>query len=161
MSSEYSAQPAASADRIIDRLRSAHARLRRELLADFLHEQLAYAMGVEKGEVDRREALMSLGLDSLKAVETKMFLEDELGLSLEASLLFDHPTIDALTAALLNALGLDEPAPAPAASPTPRKDAGVAASAESIDELSTEEVAALLSAELAGLGLMDAEPGDV
>ena len=160
MSSQHSSSAAASADRTIDRLKSAHPRLRRELLADFLHEQLAYAMGIEKGQIDRRDALMNLGMDSLKAVEAKMFLEDELGLSLESSLLFDHPTIDALTVALLAALGLDAPAAGQPQVATSAPAATSTGSGAAVNTLTTDEVVALLSAELASLGLVGGERTD-
>jgi acyl carrier protein len=152
MSSE---QP--SADRMIDRLRSAPARHRRELLADFLHEQLAYALGVEKGDVDRDDGLMNLGMDSLKAVEAKLYLEDELGIELESALLFDHPTIDALTSFLLGALAVDAPAEVSVTSPAVRQATGALTgeAADVLDDLSADDIARLLSAELASIPRVD------
>ena len=44
---------------------------------------------------------MDLGVNSMKAVELKLVFERELGLSLSSSLLFDCPTIESLTAFLL------------------------------------------------------------
>jgi myxalamid-type polyketide synthase MxaB len=133
--------------RTLDRLRSTPPRLRRELLAEFLQEQFAYALGVEKAQVDRRDPLMEAGMDSLRAIEAKLYLEDELGIELESSLLFDHPTIEALTDFLLEALDL-EGAPLPASA-----KAGVTAPATTIDGpidgLSGAELADVLAAELA------------
>ena len=155
MSSEQN--PAAAANRMIDRLRCARARGRRELLADFLQEQLAYALGVEKGHVDRDDGLMNLGMDSLKAVEAKLFLEDELGIELGSALLFDHPTIDALASFLLGALALDSPPEVSvtdtAERPATRGTMGEAADA--LDDLSADDVARLLSAELASISRVD------
>jgi acyl carrier protein len=148
MSSEQ--LPAAASDRMIDRLRSAPARRRRELLADFLQEQLAYALGVEKGDVDRDDGLMNLGMDSLKAVEAKLYLEDELDIELESALLFDHPTIDALTSFLLGALALDAPPEGAGTTGGTTTEA-----AEVLDDLSADDIARLLAAELASIPRID------
>jgi acyl carrier protein len=152
-----SEQPAASSDRIIDRLRNAPARHRRELLADFLQEQLAYALGVEKAHVDRDDALMQLGMDSLKAVEAKLYLEDELGIELESALLFDHPTIEALTGFLLEALAFEaRPAVSVTDIPVPPATSGtMSGSADTLDDLSADDIARLLSAELASIPPLD------
>jgi acyl carrier protein len=156
MSSEHSA----AFDRVVDRLRSAPASRRRDLLADFLQEQLAYAIGVEPALVGPQDPMMDLGVDSLKAVELKMYLEDELGIELGSSLMFDYPTIEALTGFLLQTLELDFGATAPQAAtatvrmPSTRRpadaDAGVA-------NLSPDEVVALLAAELASIDRVDGE----
>lgn len=155
MSSE---QPSgAPSERTIDRLRRAPARHRAELLGDFLHEQLAYALGVEKGDVDRDDGLMNLGMDSLKAVEAKLYLEDELGIELESALLFDHPTIDALTTFLLGLLGLNAPPDPSVTTPTgpPATGGTTAAAADVLDDLSADDLARLLSAELSSISLVD------
>jgi acyl carrier protein len=148
MSSEQ--PPAAASDRMIDRLRSAPARRRRELLADFLQEQLAYALGVEKRDVDRDDGLMNLGMDSLKAVEAKLYLEDELDIELESALLFDHPTIDALTSFLLGVLALDAPPEGAGTTGGTTTEA-----AEVLDDLSADDIARLLAAELASIPRVD------
>jgi acyl carrier protein len=148
---------AAPSDRMIDRLRCAPARLRRELLADFLHEQLAYALGVEKGEVDRDDGLMDIGMDSLKAVEAKLYLEDELGIELESALLFDHPTIDALTGFLLGVLALDAPPEVSAVNTAMPSTTGATTSeaVDALDELAADDIARLLAAELASIPRVD------
>ena len=145
--------PAATPDRMLDRLRSAPARSRRELLASFLQEQLAYALGVETGEVDRDDGLMNLGMDSLKAVEAKLYLEDELGIELESALLFDHPTIDALTSFLLGALALDAPPDASAPDKAAQTASGALThdAADALDHLSADDIARLLSTELSSI----------
>jgi len=47
---------------------------------------------------------MDLGVNSMKAVELKMEFERELELSLSSSVLFDCPTVESLTAFLLEQL---------------------------------------------------------
>jgi acyl carrier protein len=162
MSSEQTAATAASSGRMIDRLRNAPASRRRELLSDFLQEQLAYALGVEQADINRDDALMSLGMDSLKAVEAKLYLEDELGIELESALLFDHPTIDALTGFLLGSLGFDAQ-PAAAATDTtvpPVPGVTAAGSGDALDNLSGDDIARLLAAELASIPAVDSGRAD-
>jgi hypothetical protein len=52
--------------------------------------------------------LGELGLDSLLAVELRNTLATALGRALPATLLFDHPTIDALTDHLLGELSTSD-----------------------------------------------------
>ncbi len=74
--------------------------------------------------IEDDEALEELGLDSLRAVELRNSLGRKLGSVLSATLLFDYPTLGALTAHLahdLLGLGVDSDEPAapqaPAAAP--------------------------------------------
>src|SRR5690606_27911913 len=57
-----------------------------------------------------RERLLDLGFDSLMALELRSKLSSGLGLSksLPASLIFDHPTIEAIAAYLLTLLQKDK-----------------------------------------------------
>ena len=60
--------------------------------------------------------LKEIGLDSLMAVELRNALTRSLGQPLPATLLFDHPTLDALAAHLAQRLDLDaEVSPSPVA----------------------------------------------
>jgi acyl carrier protein len=56
-------------------------------------------------EVPCDEPLFDLGLDSMTAVELKVALESRLGLVLPSTLLFDHPTVDAITMYLAQDVG--------------------------------------------------------
>jgi len=58
--------------------------------------------------VDPEEPLMAAGLDSLGTVELKNALEGICGASLPSTLVFDHPTVSALSAYLSNQLALSE-----------------------------------------------------
>lgn len=51
-------------------------------------------------EVASNAPLMSVGLDSLGATELTSAIGDELGTSVAAILLFDHPTVDAVASHL-------------------------------------------------------------
>jgi myxalamid-type polyketide synthase MxaB len=150
-----------SGGRTLDRLRSTPPRQRRELLAEFLQEQFAYALGVEKAQVDRRDPLMDAGMDSLRAIEAKLYLEDELGIELESTLLFDHPTIEALAGFLLETLdlgGTPSPASGNTAVTAPATTPATAIEGP-IDGLSGAELADMLAAELALISRETGEKG--
>ncbi|MBI2893618.1 MAG: SDR family NAD(P)-dependent oxidoreductase [Deltaproteobacteria bacterium] len=73
----------------------------------WLIERVAERLEVEPGRIDPRTPFASLGLASRDAVSLSGELEDWLGLTLPATLLWEHPSIDALAAHL----GLAEAAP--------------------------------------------------
>jgi aryl carrier-like protein len=72
------------------------------LLIAYLREQAARILGLSPSQyIDERQPLLSLGLDSLMAVEFRNRLAASLEKPLSATLLFDHPTLAALSAFLL------------------------------------------------------------
>lgn len=84
---------------------------RPRLLRRFVQEQLAKVMGMgDADQIDPGEPLFNLGLDSLMALELMVLLETNLGITLTESLVFEHPTIDDLTAYFLSLLFPPEPA---------------------------------------------------
>jgi acyl transferase domain-containing protein len=119
-----------------------------KVVGGFVRERALKALGLDPARaVDPRTPLGELGLDSLLAVELRNTLAKALGAPLPATLLFDHPTIDALTAHLLDLLG--SPAAAPAGAPPPPAPAGAAAPPGLVgatEELSDEEVERRLAA---------------
>ncbi len=122
---------------ILDELNSAAPGDREELLLRFLVEQLAGVLGwasTEQVETDR--PFGDLGVDSLLAVDMRNRLESTFGVPLPATLLFDHPNLQALAHHLTSAITFDT-------SVTDEGDAGPAAD-EAVDdllELSEEELA--------------------
>jgi len=117
---------------------------RRPLLAAFLRERTLKVLGLDPARsIDPRTPLGDMGLDSLLAVELRNTIGSGIGRTLPATLLFDHPTLDALTDHLFAELG-----GAPAAAEVPRA-AEVAPRpnlVESIEDLSDEEVERQLAA---------------
>ncbi len=72
--------------------------LRRKLLTQHLTALTARALGLPRGQtIAVGQPLSELGLDSLLAIELRNTIGSSLGQSLPATLLFDYPTIEALT----------------------------------------------------------------
>jgi NADPH:quinone reductase-like Zn-dependent oxidoreductase len=123
-----------------DRLAAANPARRGELLLEFVGEQAARVLAAPGARsIDPRQPLGELGLDSLMAVELRNRLGAGLGLerSLPATLVFDHPTLDALASYVSRLVAPPDQAlqPAPA-----RPDA-----LGSIDELTDDQVEALFA----------------
>ena len=60
----------------------------------------ACARALLNTEVAANAPLMSAGLDSIAAVEFTNAVSDEVGMSLAATVLFDHPTLDSIASYL-------------------------------------------------------------
>jgi acyl transferase domain-containing protein len=83
-----------------ERLRALPVEEQRELLMREVHAQVVRVIGLGVGQsVDPRQPLSDLGVDSLMAVELRNRLGTLIGAQkpLPATLVFDHPTISALT----------------------------------------------------------------
>jgi NAD(P)-dependent dehydrogenase (short-subunit alcohol dehydrogenase family)/acyl carrier protein len=66
-------------------------------LLDYLRSQVAATLGMASPEqLEPRQRLFDIGMDSLMAVELKNRLESGLGMSLRSTLVFDYPTLEAL-----------------------------------------------------------------
>jgi NAD(P)-dependent dehydrogenase (short-subunit alcohol dehydrogenase family) len=133
------AAPVAS---LAEQLRGATAARREELLLGFVADQVARVVGApDRDAIDPRTPLNTIGLDSLMAVELRNRLGSGLGLArgLPATLVFEHPTVEALTAYLAREVAPDAaPSAAPAAA-APADAVGV------IDELSDDEIEKLFA----------------
>lgn len=137
-------QSAGPGDDLRTQLASAPASRRRPLVAAFVRERALRALGVDPAKpVDPRTPLGDMGLDSLLAVELRNTLGHALGQALPATLLFDYPTIDALTDHLLDSV-LREPSQSSAESDLPAA-APAASMVDAIEDLSDDEVERLLA----------------
>jgi pimaricinolide synthase PimS1 len=112
---------------------------RRSVLLQLVRGDLAQVLGhgsTRAVPVDR--GMLQLGLDSLGAVELRNRLSTATGLRLPATVVFDHPTAQALADHLADTL-------APAEAPVPAED-----TAESLDSVSDDELFRLIDEELDG-----------
>src|SRR5206468_2587071 len=69
---------------------------RRDILEEYVREQLARVIGLAPAQVERRQPFNTLGVDSLIALEFRNRLEMGLGLSLSATLAWNYPTVAVL-----------------------------------------------------------------
>jgi acyl transferase domain-containing protein/NADPH:quinone reductase-like Zn-dependent oxidoreductase len=130
-----------------ERLRELPAALRRQALIMQLTERVRLLLGHDNtAPVDPRVPLKEIGLDSLMAVELRNVLVRSGGAPLPTTLLFDYPTLDALSSCLGRIWGLDDGG-APAVKPAVERMAP--RDARDIADLSEEDAEALLNAELA------------
>ncbi|MCA1217799.1 SDR family NAD(P)-dependent oxidoreductase [Streptomyces sp. 8L] len=98
-------RPAAGATSIVDRVAGLPLAEAEHLLLEFVRDQVALVLGHASSQhVPSGEAFRDLGFDSLTAVELRNRLKTITGLTLPATLVFDHPTPRALAALLVTHL---------------------------------------------------------
>ncbi|MCC7383298.1 MAG: SDR family NAD(P)-dependent oxidoreductase [Deltaproteobacteria bacterium] len=137
--------PAAKVARgtLLEKIRSAPVRDRRRVLYLALAERVRSVLQMPPdGAIDAGRGFFEIGMDSLSAIELREGLLVALDLppkALPATAVFDHPSLDALSAHLLAATGLAEAAPQAAPEEAP---------AEDLERLSEDELVALLKAEI-------------
>jgi hypothetical protein len=133
---------------IIERLRSLPSAQRKHAMISHLTTAIQ-ALGIEtKTPIELRVPLKEYGLDSPMAVELRNNLARSAGQALPATLLFDYPTLDALSAYLAQVWKLEDET----GGPSQAEHADTSASL--IADLSEEDAEALLLKEL---DLHDAE----
>jgi hypothetical protein len=121
-----------------DELRQLSPARRADTLLRFIADHVARVVGAPDGEsIDPTQPLNEIGLDSLMAVDLRNRLGAGLGLTrnLPATLVFDHPTLNAL-ARYLDA----EIVPAAAAAPLPMTEAKTAASISALSDTQIDEL---------------------
>jgi len=82
---------------ILGKLEVTIAGQRRMVLLDYVQMQVAAVLGENVSDgIKPRQRLFDLGIDSLMAVELRNRLQSGLNIPLEATLVFDYPTVEAL-----------------------------------------------------------------
>jgi 3-oxoacyl-(acyl-carrier-protein) synthase/SAM-dependent methyltransferase/short-subunit dehydrogenase/acyl carrier protein len=82
---------------LVDRLTSAAADERRELLAQQVQHLVNIVLGIgSDGFVDRQKGFFEMGMDSLTSVQLRRRLEQDLRRPLPSTLTFNYPTVDSL-----------------------------------------------------------------
>ena len=125
-----------------------HQAERNQLLQNYLRTAVARVLGLRNPEqIDPREGLLDLGLDSLMAVELRNQIGRALETRLPSTLIFDYPTIAALQQYLLDALFSAEETAPPASTAQQPVLVGpdLPEPPEIDDDHSTDEIAELLA----------------
>ena len=143
LSVDASAEAAAA---LRQRLEQAGPDEQHELLREAVRDAVAAVLRLGPADLPgRHDRLMYLGMDSLMAVQLRNRIGRALGLArpLPATLMFDHPTIEALAVCLQPLLAAAIAPPAPAAA-TPVPSIVVPLGAERVAAMSDAEIEALL-----------------
>jgi NAD(P)-dependent dehydrogenase (short-subunit alcohol dehydrogenase family)/acyl carrier protein len=130
------------------RVQHAQPSQQRELLQELVAAELADVLRLGPGQrLAPDQLFFEIGMDSLMAVELKMRLETALARALPATLVFEYPSIAALTAYLGDeVLGWAPAGPDPSQS---RTDVEQKAAMAALDQLSERELTAVLDQEVA------------
>lgn len=123
-------------------------RQRRSLFDTHLREHVAQVLHLPASRIASDKPLKTLGLDSLMSIELRNRLEDALGVSLSASLIWNYPTVNALAPFLAEKMGipLDGQGQEPSA-----KEAEAKPSSNELEGLDKDELEALLAEELSAI----------
>ncbi len=120
---------------------------RTPMLIEKICEQIKLVMGLEEDEIiDPNQPLQELGLDSLMAVELRNILCALIDKQLPATLMFKYPTVASLSVFLIEDMFKDDIQDDEVEEEQAVTE--VEEEEESLDELSEEELEAMLSAEL-------------
>jgi len=129
---------------ILDELAAAPAAQREHLLLDFVAAQVARVLGIGGPDViNERQPLNEMGLDSLMAVELRNLLGAGLAVEqpLPATLVFDHPTVEAIAGYLRREVLGEGGEPAPPSAGDEADGSAVEDLLASIELMSDDDVA--------------------
>jgi acyl transferase domain-containing protein/acyl carrier protein len=126
---------------------------RRAVLADEIERLAGSVLGIMAGKrIERRHSLHDMGLDSLMAVELRNILCKQFNCTLTPTLVFDYPTIEALTGHLADQI-LDADDNTDKSDPSDNKEADISTEdMDYLDGISDEDAETLLKEELDRLG---------
>ena len=143
--SQSTSTPTSTGTSHVERWRAAPSSARHDLVLAHVDQLARLVLGVDDAfTIGTQTALKDVGLDSLMAVELRNVLTRSLGKALPATVLFDYPSLDALTNYLMRTFGF-----APEASQSDGDALKLAPAArDAIAALTDDEAEAQLLAEL-------------
>jgi myxalamid-type polyketide synthase MxaE and MxaD len=106
VSSNASAKSATTGTSLHNQLLSAPAETRGVVLKTYLRDIVGQILRISSAKIKHDEALGSYGINSLMGMELRNRLERDLGLTLSATLVWNYPTIETMSAYLIERLGL-------------------------------------------------------
>lgn len=143
------AQPPAARLALRAELEAASLRERQKLLLYQLRMQAARVLGLASPEqVGMQQGFFTLGMDSLMAMDLRNRLQDDLEVTLPATLFFKYPTVEELSEYLVRDV-LAELFPIESGAPAATTEH--ASSEATLDDLSQDDIAGLLAQELAAV----------
>ncbi|MFC1975071.1 type I polyketide synthase [Chloroflexota bacterium] len=143
-------QPSIEYGGLLQRLAEVPPNKRRNLLLTYVREQAIRVLALDPFQpLDLRQPLNELGLDSLMAVELRNTLERAVKRNLAATVIFDYPTVEALTDYLAQEIiPLAGESQAGLQKELDRQTKEISIS---LDNLAEEEMAALLAEKLSNI----------
>ncbi len=87
--------------------------MNKEQLVDFVKDYLSSLMNIPASEIDADTPLERYGVDSTATVGLSGELSDQLGMELSPNIVYDHPTINAISDHLVSLLAGAAPHTAP------------------------------------------------
>jgi acyl transferase domain-containing protein/NADP-dependent 3-hydroxy acid dehydrogenase YdfG/SAM-dependent methyltransferase/acyl carrier protein len=134
------------------RLEAAIGNAKREVLEELVETLARHILGLGDLPLERHRPFAELGLDSLMAVELRNALGATIGRVLPTSLVFDHPTADALSTFLAVELGLVAPPAPPVAAHPIHVVMPVMPEPAAAEDLADDDALALLERKLSHAG---------
>ncbi len=125
---------------------------KREVLEELVETLARRILGLGELPLERQRPFAELGLDSLMAVELRNALGAAIGRVLPTSLVFDHPTADALSDHLAVELGLAKPPAAAVVTQPIHVMTPVTPEPAAADDLADDDALALLERKLSHAG---------
>lgn len=93
---------------LVLKLEAANNEDRLSILDHYIKDKIVQSLGLDSSDdLDSRERLFDLGIDSLMAVELRNHFKSILGTPLSSTLLFDYPSIEALVHFLIETLSFE------------------------------------------------------
>jgi acyl transferase domain-containing protein len=133
---------------LLQQLKEARPNRRRQVLAEFVRDEVTAILALDASQpFDSEQPLSEVGVDSLMAVEIRNALGRPIGQTLPVTLLYDYPTVNALTDYLAGKLPQFEIAATAVASADDKQQAAAAI----VENASEEEAEAMLLKELDAL----------